>query len=333
MRQCYENFNNQTWNATKAFADGMVSNALFPKPVRPADTVLLGVHKKLEKLIVAKELNKSNVTINEQRVLPWVLLPCLKGNFSGLLSTIDAWNQIVRLLTEKTRFDALTLEALAYEWDERTPSHLFSAQLISTQIEKMLHRSQTARTQRTLNNLTFSADVKGNTIDWAESIILRGRKKFEKTYDAFEMLSTDYHQSRDLDEDIHKARSKFWRCYFTQGLVKNCWLVCDSTTKRSYLKDTNNVLEFTHCDETVFAIIFELGDSIVVEWMKPVDFNIHHTSVRLKLSLRASTINFDELNAGMISKHKFSSMGYWQYLIASTLKKQTQFMPTRATYL
>jgi hypothetical protein len=333
MRQCYENFNAEAWSTTKFFADGIVNSSLFPKPVRPEDTLLLGIHKKLEKLIVAKKLNKSNVTINEQRALPWVLLPCLKGNYPGLLSTMDAWDQIVQLLTEKTRFDTLTLEALAYEWDERTPSHLLSSQLISTQIEKILRKSQTARTQRTLNNLTISADMKGNTIDWAESIILRGRKKLEKTYDAFEMLSTDYHQSGGLDENIHKARSKFWRCYFTQGLVKNCWLACDSTTKRSYLKHTNNVLEFTHCDETLFAIIFELGDSIVVEWMQPIDFCIHRTSSRLQFSLRADTINIDELYAGTISKYKFSSMGYWQYLIATTLKKQTQFMPTRATYL
>ncbi|MFT4941068.1 MAG: hypothetical protein ACI88A_004129 [Paraglaciecola sp.] len=333
MSQCYENFNAQAWNTTQVFADGMVNSTLFPKPVRPSDIVLLSIHKKLKNLIETNKLTQSNVTINEQRVLPWVLLPCLKGNFTGLLSISDAWAQIVRLLTEKTPFDPVTLEALAYEWDERTPTHLSSAQLISTQIEKMLNISKSARSQRTLNNLTISADVKGNAVSWAESIILRGRQKFEKIYHSFEILSLQYHQDKNLDEDIHKARSKFWRCYFAQGLVKNCWLACDPETKRGYLKDTNNVLAFTQFDETQFAIIFQLGDSIVVEWMKPVDFCLHKTSARLQLSLSADTININELYGGIISKYKFNSMGYWQYLIASTLKKQTQFMPTRASYL
>lgn len=333
MNKYFENLNPEAWNTTKVFADSIADSALFPRPMRPSDALLRHVHQKLEQLILVKELNKSNVTIKEQRVLPWILLPCLKGNFVGLLSMTGAWAQVLRLLTEKTRYDPLTLEALAYEWDERAPSHLLSAQQIATQIEKMLSMSQAARAQRTLNNLTINADAKGTPISWAESIVLRGRQKLEKIYDSFNTLSITYHQDRNLDGSINKDRAKFWRCYFTQGLVKNCWLACDSETKRSYMGDKHNVLELSGCDQSQSAIIFQLGDLIVVEWLKPIGFCIHKPSERLQLSLRSGKIDIDELNAGIISKHKFSSMGYWQYIVSSTLKKETQFMPTRASYL
>jgi hypothetical protein len=316
------------WTQSKEVLNSL-ENTLFSSTVI-AISEAKKYYEKFYMLIKNNKLAISTISLYEQRLLSYLLFPTPENESNYLIKLENCWSQM-RLIILK-RFDTQCIEILCNKVSQCNVNLVPNIEKVISNLESIITSSKTFRLQKTRRLLTIELDANQMNMSWLDSILKRSNQKELYVLKAFEQYSKAEYSNTITDKSLFLSRNCFWEYYFKQGLVKKSRLLVSAQNRSKVQVYSQKIIELTGSTINDFAIMFHVGNRIIIEWANPGSFLSFEESDKFSPDFFTESIDQSQFKNAHITKHRANNYNYWQYLIGLSLRASTGVRPSKADY-